>query len=139
MYDENEGRGRIKHLDRYKQLISYEGLERRRKITPTDIDGMIDYRGNAFIFLEGKLEDKEIDYGQKLAIENIINGLSESGRPSCCLIFRHNKKPEELIIAKECIVSDIYYQHKWRYYNKQNVLYYIEEFEKHWEKLGIQI
>lgn len=55
MYDE-VGRGEIKFIDRYKQLISYEGLERHRKITPTDIDGVIDYNGNAFIFLEGKLE-----------------------------------------------------------------------------------
>jgi len=135
----DEDRGKIKYIKRYKQLISYEGLERLRKITPTDIDGLIDYNGNAFIFLEAKLEGKEIDYGQKLALENLINGLNESGHPACCLIFRHNKEPEELIIAKDCIVSEIYYQGKWRYYNKKNVLYYIKEFEKHWKKMGICI
>jgi len=139
MYDQNGERGRIKHIDRYKQLISYEGLERHRKITPTDIDGMIDYNGNAFIFIEGKLENKQIDFGQKKAIENVINGLCEAGKPSCCLIFRHNQKPDELIIAKDCIVSEVYYQHKWRYYNTKTVLYYVDEFEKHWKKLGILI
>jgi hypothetical protein len=135
----DENRGSIKHLDRYKQLIAYDGLERHRKITPTDIDGLIDYNGNAFIFLECKLTDKALDYGQKLAIENIINGLSESGRPCCCLVFRHSKKPDELIIAKDCIVSEIYYKKKWRYFNKKNVLFYIEEFEKHWSKMGIYL
>jgi len=110
-----------------------------RKITPTDIDGLIDYNGNAFIFLEGKLIDKNIDYGQKLALENIINGLCESGKPACCLVFRHDKKPEEIIIAKDCIVSEVYYQHKWRYYNTKNVLYYVQEFENHWLKIGISL
>ena len=139
MFEENNMRGNIKYLNRYKQLISYEGLERHRKITPTDTDGLIDYNGNAFIFLEGKLITKELDYGQKLAIENIINGLIESGKPSCCLVFRHNKNPDEMIIAKDCIVSEIYYQHKWRFYNTKTVLFYIQEFENHWRKMGISL
>ena len=139
MYDENFIRGKIKYRERYKQLISYEGLERHRKITPTDIDGLIDYNGNAFIFLEGKLEGKEIEKGQKMAIENLIDALSESGRPSCCLVFRHNKNPEELIIAKDCTVSEIYYRHDWKFYNKKNVLYYVQEFEKYWGKIGISL
>jgi hypothetical protein len=132
-------RGAIRHLDRYKQLISYAGLERHRHITPTDIDGLIDYNGNAFLLLECKLEGKEIDYGQKRAIENIIGSFVESGRKACCLVFRHNSQTDEIIDAKNCIVSDVYYEGKWHYYNTHNVLYYIDNFEKHWRSMGIYL
>jgi hypothetical protein len=134
----NENRGSIKYPDRYKQLISYKGLEIHRNISPTDIDGVIDYNGNAFIFLECKLYEKEIDWGQKLAIENLINGLSESGRPSCCLVFRHNKNPDEMIIAKDCIVSEIYFQGKWYAYNN-NVLNCIRAMEYRFRKMNISL
>jgi len=139
MYGDDINRGEIKCLKRYKQLISYEGLIRHRKITPTDIDGVIDYAGNAFIFMECKLEGIEIEKGQKLAIENIINGLYEGGKKACCLLFRHNKVPEEIILAKDCIVSEIYYEGKWKYYNKNNVLYCVKAFEDKWKSKGIYI
>jgi hypothetical protein len=139
MYGEGVERGAIKDKRRYKQLISYEGMERRRHITPTDIDGLIDYAGNAFILLECKLEGKDIEAGQKRAIENVVNAFEESGRKACCLLFRHNSAPEELIIAKDCIVSDVYYEHKWHYYNTQTVMFYVKEFEQHWTKKGIYL
>jgi len=132
-------RGAIKHIDRYKQLISYEGLERHRKITPTDIDGLIDYSGNAFILMECKLITKEIDYGQKLAIENVVNSLSEAGKQACCLLFKHDKSPDEIIDAKSCIVYDIYYRGKWHHYGTKTVLFYVEQFEKHWKEMGIYL
>jgi hypothetical protein len=107
-----ENRGAIKYIDRYKQLISYEGLQRHRRITPTDIDGMIDYNGNAFIILEGKLENKTMDYGQKLAIEHLINSLEKAGKRAFCILFRHDKPPNEIIPAAECRVDWIYGNNK---------------------------
>lgn len=139
MYGEGIERGAIKDLRRYKQLISYAGMERRRHITPTDIDGLIDYNGNAFILLECKLEGKEIETGQKRAIENIINAFVESGRKACCLLFVHNTNPDDIIIAKDCIVREVYYEGKWHFYNTHTVLYYVNEFEKHWTKKGIYL
>lgn len=137
MYEEN--RGTIKYLERYKQLISYEGLERHRKITPTDIDGLIDYGGNAFILIEGKYGDKQIDKGQKMAIENLINTIEDAGKKACCLLFRHLCEPNEIIVARDCVVSDVYYERKWHYYNTHPVIYYIQEFEKHWRSKGIYL
>jgi len=64
-YVNNHIRGLIKYPSRYKQLISFEGLERHRKITPTDIDGLIDYAGNAFFYMECKLESKYFNEGIK--------------------------------------------------------------------------
>lgn len=132
-------RGDIKNLSRYKQLFSYSGLRRHRNITPTDIDGLIDYNGNAFVVLEAKLINKDLDFGQKKAFENLINGLQESGRPACCLVFRHDCKEDEIIIVDKCVVSEMYYQGKWRSDNKRTVLQCIESFEKHCEKIFVTI
>lgn len=106
----DEDRGKIRNVKTYKQLISYEGMMRHRKITPTDIDGLIDYNGNAFIFLECKQIGKGMDFGQRKAYENLIDGLAESGKPACCVHFVHNKAHDEIIIAKDCEVVELYFQ-----------------------------
>jgi len=134
MFDED--RGKIKYLDRYKQLISYEGMVRHRNITPTDIDGIIDYNGNAFIFLECKHIGKALDTGQRRAYENIINGLSEAGKPAFCIHFAHDKEPEEIIIAKDCEVVELYFQHKWKEYHN-TLLKTIVLFEDKFRKMNI--
>jgi len=136
MFDKD--RGKIRNIDSYKQLISYEGMMRHRKITPTDIDGLIDYAGNAFIFLECKMKGKDMDYGQRRAYENIIDALYESGKPSCCIHFEHEMGIDDIIIAKDCKVVEIYFQHEWRPYHN-TVLNTIELIEKKFREMNIWI
>jgi len=136
----NEDRGKIKYPDRYKQLISYEGLERRRHITPTDFDGFIDYNGVAFIYIEGKLEEKKFDYGQRRALENVINSHILAKHEACAIIFRHNEPPDKIIIAKDKFVSEIYYNNKWtQLKNNVTLLECIEKFENLCELKGLNI
>ena len=66
-------RGEIKHKDRARQLLMFSGMIRRRGITPTDLDGIIDYNGKAFVLLEGKFHGAPFLKGQKLALENIVD------------------------------------------------------------------
>lgn len=134
-----EGRGSIKYLERYKQLISYEGMERRRKITPTDIDGFIDYSGRAFVYIEGKLEGKGMDYGQRLAFEHIINSHNKAGNLAIAILFAHNCEPDEIIIAKDKQVVGFYTGKGWVNIEDKikTVLDVIIEWEKHCEKKGI--
>jgi hypothetical protein len=135
MYGENIERGDIKDVNRYKQLISYAGLERRRKITPTDIDGLIDYNGNSFIYMEGKMTGKAIDYGQKKALQNLIDSHEKAGNPSIAIIFRHDEPPDQKIIAKDKLISEIYYKGEWRPPSKVGitVLEFIEKWEEYWD------
>ena len=107
---ENNTRGAIKYPDRYKQakLISYQGMVRLRKITPTDIDGLIDYNGNAFVYMEGKLENKELDYGQRLALENIVKSHKKANNISRVFVFRYNEPPDIIVVAKDKLVSEVY-------------------------------
>jgi len=131
MYEENNIRGSIKYLKKYKQLISFEGMERMRKITPTDIDGLIDYNGNSFIYMEFKTDGKSIDYGQRLAIEHIINSHEQAGHKACALLIYHNCDADEIIMAKEKIIESVYQNNKWRDWKKanQNLI----EFLDYWE------
>jgi len=144
MCEQNLERGSIKYPERYKQLISYAGLERHRHITPTDIDGLIDYNGNAFFYMECKHEDRYfdagLDIGQRKAIENMVNSHIKAGHKAIAIIFIHNCNPGELIIAKDMIVKEVYFEHKWKT-PKSNwtVINAIDWFEGYCKKNNIHI
>ena len=70
LYDD-DNRGSIQFPDRARQLIDFSGL-RYNKITPTDIDGFIEYHDEAIVFMEFKYGNAELPYGQKLALERLL-------------------------------------------------------------------
>lgn len=84
-------RGVIRNIGRAKQLNDFSGLLRPRNITPTDIDGLIDYNGKAFIYLEGKVKGKNLssEKGQKMALENVILSHWAAQHPSALILFEH--------------------------------------------------
>lgn len=137
MLVEDIDRGKIRFVDRYKQLISYEGMMRRRKITPTDIDGMIDYNGICFVYIEGKHRDAPMEYGQQKAIEHMVDSHVKAGHPSCAIVFRHDCDADTIIMAKDQYVDKIYYQYEWKDPNYSvTVLGFIEKWEAYWDKKG---
>lgn len=129
-------RGTIKHINRFKQVISFEGMERLRKITPTDIDGFIDYGGKFFIYMECKHENKNLEYGQRLAMESVVKSHTKAGHKACAIWFTHNSASDEVIICRDAKVKMVYGVKKgilrWiEIYNK-TVMNVIEELEKYW-------
>jgi hypothetical protein len=145
MSEENDDRrGTIKYPERYIQskLISYQGMVRIRNITPTDIDGLIDYNGNVFVYLEGKLIGKDLDYGQRLCFEHLVQSHEKAGNFSWVLVFEFNEPVTEIIIAKNKFVREIYESKrlKWRPPEKKiTLIEAIEEIENYCTKRGIQI
>jgi len=139
-YTEEE-RGKYYSKDRLKQIISFEGIKRlNRNITPTDIDALIDYNGNAFIFNETKYKDAPFHEGQRMAIENVINGLCRNGSDACCFYSIHEIPINEIVILKNCIVLEIYHNGCWHKYDGSNtVLQWIEVYEKFWSDKGIKL
>ena len=126
-------RGNIKFKGRAKQLNSFNGMIRRRNITPTDIDGIIDYNGKAFVILEGKYGDAELPKGQKMALENLANTILSANKRVVVIIYRHfiHDTNQEINVSKQ-IVSDIYFKRKWdKITVEKNVLEIIEIFENH--------
>ena len=129
-------RGEIKFKNRGAQLNSFKGMVRRRNITPTDIDGFIDYNGNAFIILEGKLNGAPFNYGQKLALENICKN---SNVPCLVILFEHNTPTNEEVDVKNQPVKSVYYNGSWKHLEDKNVLDTIVEMEKYWDNLNIKL
>jgi hypothetical protein len=106
-------RGKIRNENHAKQLNDFSGLLRRRGITPTDIDGLIDYSGRVFILLEGKHADTELPMGQKMALENLANAIQDGKREVIVLIFRHNVERYQQIKVSIQPVTEYYYKRQW--------------------------
>ena len=81
-------RGKINHRDRARQINSFENL-RYGTITPTDIDGLIEYHNQAYVLLETKYKEAKTLYGQKLALERLTRDLNQTGKPTICIIAEH--------------------------------------------------
>lgn len=125
-------RGDIKHRDRAKQINSFAGLIRRRNITPTDVDGLIEYNGNVFIMLEGKYGDAELPKGQRMALENLANAILDGKKKVVIIVYRHYiQNSNQDVIVSEQFVSDVYFDKKWKKIDGYNVLQTIERFENY--------
>ena len=53
----------VKYRERAKQIIDFTGLQ-WDTITPTDIDGLIEYKNKAMVFMEFKHNDAQMPKGQ---------------------------------------------------------------------------
>lgn len=104
-----KARGDIFNERRYKQLVSFVGLEFERKITPTDFDMVIDFGGKEIVIGEFKLFGNELPHGQRLCITNILEALFRSGVKPLGLIACHDVPPEERIEAATLIVSEVWF------------------------------
>tara|TARA_Y100000593_G_C4322320_1_gene344571 strand:- start:7460 stop:7870 length:411 start_codon:yes stop_codon:yes gene_type:complete len=133
---------KINYISRASQIISFTGLERRRNIAPTDIDGFIDYNGNAFVYMDAKYGDVKLSIGQRKAYENLVKSHTLSGKQSVAFIFRHNTPVGEDVIAKDGLVEEYFSSEKDEWVelkNKWSVLEFIEWFEKYWDSKGINL
>ena len=109
----DDERGKIHNLARYKQPVEFEGV-RYGKITPTDIDGLIEYRNRVFVFYELKLRGKTIDHGQKIAFQNIVDGLHGDGKFAILFKCEHDViDTDEIVDAATSEVTSVYWNQKW--------------------------
>jgi len=107
-------RGLIKNRERAKQLRDYSGLC-FDTITPTDVDGLIEYHGRGYILIEVKFGDAPMDRGQRLAFERLTDDLNRAGRPTIFLIVGHDQRdPEKDIDVGTSIVTEYRYNRQWR-------------------------
>lgn len=108
----NENRGKIQNRDRAKQIIDFSGLK-FGSITPTDIDGVIEYHNKAIIFIEMKYGEQPLPRGQKVALMRMVDDLQNANKESCLLVCVHNvDNPEIDVDAAQTNVKYIYWNHK---------------------------
>lgn len=65
-------RGVIRNREHAQQLRDFSGL-RFGKVTPTDIDGFLEFGNRLFVVIEGKYGGAQMPYGQRLALERLID------------------------------------------------------------------
>lgn len=124
MYYTDENRGRIQNRQRAKQIIDFRSLLYGNKITPTDIDGLMEWTShNAYIIYEFKLSGASVPYGQQRAIEEIVNDMQKAGKIATAFVCEHEvREPEKDIIAADAIVRKVYWRGKWYVQNERKTV-----------------
>lgn len=105
-------RGKIRNRDAGKQIIDYSGL-RFNRITPTDIDGLIEYKGKAFIFYEFKYGDAPMPRGQMIALTRMVDAIQMGGTPAILILGSHSNQAAEDIDAANAKARAIYWNGAW--------------------------
>lgn len=107
-------RGQIEFRARAAQLRDYSGFNLPRKITPTDIDGFIEFNGQLFVFFELKHSGApEMTWGQRTALERLCDSVQSEKTESVLFIAQHSHPAQEDIAAKDAVVVRVRHQGKW--------------------------
>ena len=108
-------RGEIHNRKRAKQINDFSGLAYGNKITPTDIDGLIEYQDKGYVLIEVKLRGVLLPYGQRLALERMTDDLTRAGKPTVCIIASHDiDDPEQDINVANTRVREYRWHKKWQ-------------------------
>ena len=99
---------RINNPYRMKQLIDFKGLEVDGYIYPTDIDGLIEYKDSEYIIFEVKYGSAEVPFGQKLAIQRMVDDFTKIGKQAVAFVCEHTvRNADTPVVAAWCKVREI--------------------------------
>lgn len=102
--------GVIRHRARAKQIVDFRNLL-FGNITPTDMDGLIEFKNKCFLLLELKhFTNPQMDLGQRLALERLCLGLA---KPTLLLLGLHDREVHEDIDAAAAIVHRYFWRAQW--------------------------
>jgi hypothetical protein len=104
-------RGKIKNRQQVGRVVDFSGL-RWGSITPTDIDGFIDFGGKKFVVFELKYGGAPLPKGQRLAIERLVDGLEKGGSRAIAFICTHNDDGD--IAAANAVITEYRLNGEWR-------------------------
>lgn len=109
----------IRFPARMKQLVSFTGMtiENKGNCYPTDIDGLIEYHDKGYVFFEVKHRNAAMPYGQRLALQRMVEDASRIGKTSIAIVCEHTvDNPLIPVTVATCRVREIYYskEHRWR-------------------------
>lgn len=111
----DETRGQFQVSNYAKQLISFDGLKFKGRngiynVTPTDIDGLVQLdKENCFIFFELK-HSGGVPSGQGNALRKLCDAVNAGGVECAVFVAVHNTPHPETIIAKDAVVTQVYYK-----------------------------
>lgn len=108
----DQERGEIRNRERASQLVNFSGV-RAGNITPTDLDGLVEYHNRAYFIVELKMEGVDVPMGQLLALERLCDDLARSKPHTIVLIARHETPIGMDINAAEAVVEKYRYKGVW--------------------------
>ena len=107
-------RGRINHVDRFKQVYDFSELKFERNITPSDLDFCLDLQGKKRILGEFKSGVTRLPFGQKLSLSRLLKSSHLAGVRTLGFVARHCTNPDEIVRADQCVVSECWVaSHGW--------------------------
>lgn len=106
----------VQHVEA-KEISEGIVLVQYGKITPTDIDGLIEYQNKAYILLEAKSGDAPTPYGQKLALERMCDDLQKI-KPTLLIFVHHDTPVNQAIDFARCQVGQFRYKGQYRQFEK---------------------
>lgn len=125
---EQSNRGVIQYRERRCQIVDYSGLK-YGNITPTDIDGVIEYRDKAYAFIELKHGKAEMPGGQERAMKNLVDNLASQGKLAAAFLCEHYvHNPQEDVDATKAIVRKVYYNGNWQEDGKRTLKTRLDAF-----------
>jgi len=116
----NYVRGKIRNQEHARTLRDYSGMAWGR-ITPTDIDGFVEFGDRIFVLIESKYGNAPLSVGQRLALERLADAI---GRTRHCLLVvcTHSTQTNEEIPMHTCIVTQYRSGGIWRTPKSQTTL-----------------
>lgn len=105
-------RGAIRNQTHRRQLADFTQL-RWGAITPTDIDGFMDFSNRLFVFIEGKHGKTPLPIGQQLALERLCDACCSQERTAVAFVIHHDTSSEFAIDYGNAYVTSYRWKQKW--------------------------
>ena len=127
-------RGVIRNKEIARILRDFSSLKFERNITPTDIDGFVEFDDKCYVFIETKYKEAKVIWGQRLALQRLVDTISDTQKAAILIIATHNIEPntEELIDVGNCQVTEYRTKKKWHSVNGSlTVRKLIDQYKKY--------
>jgi hypothetical protein len=105
-------RGRIRNPERAAQLRDFSAL-RYGNITPTDVDGLLEFSDKLYVFLEFKLGSAAMDYGQRLCFQRLCDALAIAEKIAIAIVAEHDTPIGKQIDCAQSAVRCYYMDGQW--------------------------
>lgn len=110
-------RGVYQNVNRGRQLLRFDGLK-WGNITPSDIDGIVEFHDSVWVICEVKLGKKDLPLGQRLTLERFVDDTTKAGKHSIAIIAEHciDNPYKDVFLKSDCMVREFYATEtkKWR-------------------------
>lgn len=107
----------FKNPDRARQLLLFDGLEYDNNVAPMDLDGLIEYHDKKYVLIEAKLNNTPVPYGEKTALERMVNDFDKAGKEAIAIIADHKVfNTKEDVHMRDCLIRELYHskEKRWR-------------------------